>query len=132
MKDFEIFELGDIQLQSKRTIRSAKLAYKTFGTLNAAKDNVILYPTSFAASHDDTAWLVGPGRALAAITADTIIMPCSSDLYFPPEDAAYEAERIARAELRILNSPWGHVAGEGLNDADTAFIEQAIRDLLAR
>lgn len=333
----DIFELGDITLQSRRTIRQAKLAYKTFGTLNAAKDNAIIYPTSFAASHDDTAWLVGPGRALdpakyfiivpdmfgngfssspsntpsptgdarfphvtihdnvqqqhrlvsehfgitklhmaigwslggaqafewaaacpdrverlftfqsaartsrhfhlffdsvraaieldadfhggfyvnpphrglrvaariyaawgfsqgffrhkldetalgyasledflvdfwegwflkrdannllahiwtgqqadisanlryggdldkalAAITADTIIMPCSSDLYFPPADAAYEAERIARAELRILSSPWGHVAGEGLNDADTVFIEQAIRDLLAR
>jgi homoserine O-acetyltransferase/O-succinyltransferase len=333
----DIFELGDITLQSRRTIAQAKLAYKTFGTLNAAKYNAIIYPTSFAASHDDTAWLVGPGRALdpekyfiivpdmfgnglssspsntpspssesrfpnvtihdnvqqqyrlvtehfgikklhmaigwslggaqafewaaafpdmverlftfqsaartsrhfhlffdsvraaiqldadfrngfyekqphnglrvaariyaawgfsqgffrqrldqtvlgypsledflvdfwegwflkrdannllahlwtgqhadisanprfegdldkalAAITADTIIMPCSSDLYFPPEDAAYEAARINRAELRILNSAWGHVAGEGLNDADTAFIEQAIRDLLAR
>lgn len=43
--------------------------------------------------------------ALAAITADTIIMPSSSDLYFPPEDAAQEAARIAKAELRILQTP---------------------------
>jgi homoserine O-acetyltransferase len=70
--------------------------------------------------------------ALAAITADTIIMPSSSDLYFPPEDAAQEAARIAKAELRILQTPWGHVAGEGLNDADTIVIEQAITELLGR
>lgn len=332
-----IFELGDIQLQSKRCIRQAKLSYKTFGTLNAAKDNVIVYPTSFAATHDETAWLIGSGRALdsdkyfiivpdafgnglssspsnvtapcngnrfphvtihdnvvqqhrlltekfgiekihlaigwslggaqafewaaafplmverlftfqsaakasnhfylffdsvraaieldadfrqgfyteqphralrvaariyaawgfsqsffrenlhetalgyasledflidfwegwflkrdannllaqlwtgqhanisansryggdikkalQAIKADTIIMPSSSDLYFPVEDAVEEARHIERAELRILHSSWGHVAGEGLNEADTQFIEQAISDLLAR
>jgi homoserine O-acetyltransferase len=334
---YDRLELGDIVLQSGRIIPNAKLAYKTYGTLNPAKDNVIVYPTSFAATHCDAEWLIGPGRALdstryfiivpnlfgnglssspsntaapngsarfpditlhdcvkqqhrlltevfniktirlaigwslggaqafewataypamverlftfqsaartsrhfrlffesvraaieldtefrqgfyasppqhglrvaariyaawgfsqaffrhrldqralgyaaledflvdfwvawflkrdandllahlwtgihadisandtyhgdldtalAAITADTIIMPCSSDLYFPPEDAAQEAERIAKAELRILQSPWGHVAGEGLNDADTLVIEQAITDLLGR
>lgn len=333
----EVLELGDIVLQSGRTVRNARLVYKTYGTLNAAKDNVIVYPTSFAASHGDAEWLIGPGRALdceryfiivpnlfgnglssspsntpyphsgarfppftvhdavkqqyrlltevfsiqtirlaigwsmggaqafewaaayptmverlftfqsaartarhfrlffesvraaieldpdfrqgfysnppqrglrvaariyaawgfsqaffrhrldkdvlgyasledflvdfwegwflkrdandllshlwtgihadisandkyhgdldkalAAITADTIIMPSSSDLYFPPDDAAQEAARIARAELRILQSAWGHVAGEGLNDADTRVIEQAITDLLGR
>lgn len=334
---YEIFELGDIQLQSKRLIRDAKLAYKTYGTLNDAKDNVIIYPTSFAATHDDAAWLIGPERALdpdkyfiivpdmfgnglssspsntpspagagsfprvtihdnvkqqhrlltehfgiktiqlaigwslggaqafewasafpemikrlftfqsaarasrhfylffdsvraaieldanfvrgfyndqpqrglrvaariyaawgfsqaffrerldeqalgyaslddflidfwegwflkrdannilshlwtgqhadisanetyhgdldkalAAIKADTIIMPSSSDLYFPVEDASREASHIPRAEMRVLETAWGHVAGEGMNDADTAVIEQAIADLLRR
>lgn len=334
---YDIFELGDIQLQSKRCIRDAKLAYKTYGTLAPAKDNVILYPTSFAATHDDAAWLIGPGRALdcdkyfiivpdmfgnslssspsntpapagasrfptvtihdnvkqqhrllterfgietihlaigwslggaqafewaaafpdmvkrlfafqsaartsrhfylffesvraaieldasfkkgfytkpphrglrvaariyaawgfsqaffrqrldekalgyaslddflidfwegwflkrdandilshlwtgqhadisanekylgdlnkalAAIRADTIIMPASSDLYFPVDDAVREASQISKAELRVLESVWGHVAGEGMNDDDTAVIERAITDLLSR
>lgn len=333
----EIFELGDIQLQSKRCIRQAKLSYKTFGVLNAAKDNVIIYPTSFAATHDDAAWLIGSGRALdpekyfivvpdtfgnglssspsntlaphngnrfprvtihdnvvqqhrllteefgiekirlavgwslggaqafewasafpdmverlftfqsaartsrhfylffdsvraaieldadfrdgfytaqphrglrvaariyaawgfsqaffrerldesalgyaslddflvdfwegwflmrdannvlaqlwtgqhadisansryggniekalGAIKADTIIMPSSSDLYFSVDDAAEEARLISRAELRILDTYWGHVAGEGLNDDDTKQIEQAMIELLER
>lgn len=333
----EIFDLGNVHLQSKRCIRNARLSYKTYGTLNAARDNVIVYPTSFAATHDDASWLIGAGRALdpekyfivvldafgnglssspsntpaphdgnrfphvtihdnvvqqrrllidkfgidrirlaigwslggaqafewasafpakverllafqsaartsrhfylffdsvraaieldpdflegfyrqqpqrglrvaariyaawgfspaffrerldesalgyasiddflvdfwegwflkrdannllaqlwtgqhadiganplyggdldkalSAITADTIVMPSSSDLYFPVEDAAAEARRISRAELRVLESAWGHVAGEGLNDVDTKFIEQAIADLLAR
>ena len=71
-------------------------------------------------------------KALAAIKADTIIMPSSSDLYFTVEDATNEASKIDGAELRILKSHWGHVAGEGLNDDDTRVIEQAIADLLAR
>lgn len=334
---YEIFELGDVQLQSKRFIRNAKLAYKTYGVLNDTKDNVIIYPTSFAATHEDAAWLIGPGRALdsdkyfiivpdmfgnglssspsntpspagagnfprvtihdnvrqqyrlltekfgvetielavgwslggaqafewassfpkmvkrlftfqsaartsrhfqlffdsvraaieldasfnkgfykeqpqnglrvaariyaawgfsqaffrqrldeqalgyasledflidfwegwflkrdannilshlwtgqnadisanetyhgdlnralATICADTIIMPSSTDLYFPAEDAAREASQIPKAELRILDSAWGHVAGEGMNDADTAIIEHAIAELLNR
>ncbi|WP_411379749.1 alpha/beta fold hydrolase [Pseudomonas sp. MPB26] len=334
---YEVFELGDIQLQSGRRLREARLAYKTYGRLNDAKNNVIVYPTSFAATHEDAAWLIGPGRALdsekyfiivpnafgnglssspsntappqngnrfphvtihdnvvqqhrlvtelfgiqkirmatgwslggtqafewacafpdmverlftfqsaartsrhlyvffdsvraaieldadfregfytlppqrglrvaarvyaalglsqaffrdrldetalgyasiedflidfwegwflkrdandiiaqlwsgqhadisanaryqgdvskalASITADTLMMPASSDLYFPVRDAEYEVSRIPKAELRILESVWGHVAGEGLNDADTRVIEQAMIGLLAR
>ena len=71
-------------------------------------------------------------KALGAIKADTIIMPSSSDLYFTVEDAAREASQVPNAEFRILESHWGHVAGEGLNDADTVFIESAINDLLRR
>src|SRR5688572_10229904 len=59
-----VFALGDFPLQSGSTLRQAKLAYKTHGQLNAAKSNVILYPTSFAAQHGDIEWLIGPGRAL--------------------------------------------------------------------
>ncbi|MBC3437735.1 alpha/beta fold hydrolase [Pseudomonas sp. BW16M2] len=333
----EIFDLGDITLQSGATLTRARLAYKTFGTLSPARDNVIVYPTSFAATHDDATWLIGPGRALdprkyfiivpdafanglssspsntpapqhgrkfpaltlhdnvlqqrrllserfgvervrlavgwslggaqafewaatfpdsverlfafqsaartsrhfhvffdsvrmaieldpafrqgaytqpperglraaarvyaawgfsqaffrrhldqtalgyssleaflvefweawflardandiiaqlrsgqgadisansryhgdfakalAAIKADTLLMPSSSDLYFPVADAELEARGIPNAELRVLQTDWGHVAGEGLNQTDTRAIEQAITDLLGR
>ena len=33
--DYEIFDLGDIKLLSGEVLESAKLAYKTYGTLNA-------------------------------------------------------------------------------------------------
>src|SRR6201991_4848339 len=64
MSDYEIFELGDVVLQSKATLRGAKLAYKTFGTLNASKDNAIVYPTWYSAQHMDNEWLIGEGMAL--------------------------------------------------------------------
>ena len=33
--DYEVFKLGDVKLLSGVILRSAKLAYKTYGTLNA-------------------------------------------------------------------------------------------------
>jgi hypothetical protein len=35
--DYQVFEAGDVVLQSGATIRNCKLAYKTFGQLNARK-----------------------------------------------------------------------------------------------
>jgi homoserine O-acetyltransferase len=64
MADYEIFELGDIVLQCKQTLRNAKLAYKTYGTLNAAKDNVIVYPTWYSGQHYENEWLIGNDMAL--------------------------------------------------------------------
>ena len=62
--DYEIFDCGDVQFQRGATIRDCKLAYKTFGTLNANKDNVIVYPTWYSGQHYDNEWLVGEGMAL--------------------------------------------------------------------
>jgi homoserine O-acetyltransferase/O-succinyltransferase len=62
--DYEIFELGNLKLQSGATIRDCHLAYKTFGTLNGAKDNAIVYPTWYSGQHYDNEWLVGDGMAL--------------------------------------------------------------------
>jgi len=64
MTDYQIFEAGDVALQSGLTYRKAKLAYKTYGTLNAAKSNVIVYPTSYGAQHSDTEWMIGTDKAL--------------------------------------------------------------------
>jgi homoserine O-acetyltransferase len=62
--DYEVYNLGDVALQSGATIRGCVLAYKTFGTLNAAKDNVIVYPTWYSGQHDANEWLIGAGMAL--------------------------------------------------------------------
>lgn len=62
--DHDIFELGDVALQRGATLRGAKLAYKTYGTLNAQKSNAIVYPTWYSGQHYDNEWLIGPGMAL--------------------------------------------------------------------
>ncbi|MFL5254769.1 MAG: alpha/beta fold hydrolase [Rhodopila sp.] len=62
--DYEILELGNVALQGGATIRNCRLAYKTYGTLNAAKDNVIVYPTWYSGQHYENEWLVGDGMAL--------------------------------------------------------------------
>ena len=64
MPDYEIFALGDVVLQSGATLRDARLAYKTYGTLSAARDNVIVYPTWYSGQHTENEWLIGAGKAL--------------------------------------------------------------------
>jgi homoserine O-acetyltransferase/O-succinyltransferase len=58
------FELSDLMLQSGARIPSARLSWKAYGTLAAARDNVIIYPTSFGAQHPDLEWLIGPDKIL--------------------------------------------------------------------
>ena len=62
--DYEIFDLGDVTLQSGVTLPNAFLAYKTYGTLNEKKDNVIVYPTALGDQHVQNEWLIGTGMAL--------------------------------------------------------------------
>ena len=38
--DYQIYDLGNLALQRGATIRDCKLAYKTFGQLNAALDEM--------------------------------------------------------------------------------------------
>ena len=64
MTDYEIFNLGNLRLQSDATLRGAKLAYKTYGTLNAAKDNAIVFPTFFGGQHYQNEAIIGTGQAL--------------------------------------------------------------------
>ena len=45
MTDGDIFELGDVRLQSGTTLHRARLAYKTHGRLDASATNAILVPT---------------------------------------------------------------------------------------
>jgi len=59
-----VFDLGDLPVERGGTIREARLAWQTHGTLNAARDNVIVYPCSYTATHDDLSWLVGPDLVL--------------------------------------------------------------------
>ena len=72
------------------------------------------------------------GEALAGIKAKAIVMPGRTDLYFPPEDNELEVVQMPNAELRPIESIWGHLAGgPGFNPSDSKFVDDAIRELLA-
>lgn len=62
---FETFELGDLDLEEGGRLRGGKLAYATFGKLNAAKDNAVLMPTWYSGTSKHLEQIyIGPGRAL--------------------------------------------------------------------
>lgn len=62
---YELHDIGDFALEEGGTIRGCKLAYTTFGQLNAAKDNAILITTWYSGTSKIMEQVyVGQGRAL--------------------------------------------------------------------
>ncbi len=61
-------------------------------------------------------------------------MPAEKDLYFPPEDNAFEVRHMPNAELRVIPGVWGRFAGGGVdaNQTDTRLIDDALKELLAQ
>lgn len=69
--------------------------------------------------------------ALGAIKARTVVMPGRTDLYFPPEDSAIEVDLIDNAELRVIESDWGHCcASPGREAATMDLLENTFAELL--
>ena len=62
--DFHTYELGDLKLLSGEILLSAKLAYKTYGSLNADKNNVIILPTFYTGTHKRNEGFFGANRAI--------------------------------------------------------------------
>ena len=70
-------------------------------------------------------------EALKRIKAKAILMPCSHDLYFPPEDNEFEVKHMQNAELRKFDSIWGHCVANPGNDKNfEVALDNAINDLL--
>ena len=68
--------------------------------------------------------------ALGAIRARAFVMPSRTDLYFPPEDNELEVAQMTNAELRVIPSIWGHMAGGGGNADDRAWVSRQLDELL--
>lgn len=76
--------------------------------------------------------LSAPER-LASISAEAVVMPSSSDMYFTLEEAALETALLPHARLEPITSAFGHAAGRpGLLPEVTAQIGRASRELLER
>ncbi len=59
-----LFELGDMPAEKGGVIRNARLGWESHGRLNEARDNLVIYPSSYGAQHADMAWLIGPDKIL--------------------------------------------------------------------
>ena len=59
-----VLSLGDLEVERGGVISDARLVWQSHGTLNASRDNVIVYPCSYTATHEDLAWLIGPDGVL--------------------------------------------------------------------
>ena len=65
MSNHRIFEATNFQTQRGGVLPEARLAYRTLGTLNAARSNAVLVPSWYSGTnHDVETFMVGEGRAL--------------------------------------------------------------------
>jgi homoserine O-acetyltransferase len=114
----EIFELGDFRLTTGVILPNAKLAYKTHGTLNAAKDNAILFPNFLGGAPEALEVWIGEGRPLDPSKYFIILpnhfglTPSSSPSNTPPpfDRGAFPAVYIADdviAQQRLLTEVFG-------------------------
>jgi homoserine O-acetyltransferase len=107
------FELGDLAVERGGVIGDAKLVWQSHGTLNAARNNVIVYPCSYTASHEDLSWLIGPDGVLDP-TKWFIVIPdmfangfsssAADDLQYP---AVVTMADNVRAQYRLLTEQFG-------------------------
>lgn len=56
--------IRDFTLQSGVTVPELQLSYETYGEINAARDNLVVFPTYFTGRQGSNAPYFGPGRAL--------------------------------------------------------------------
>jgi homoserine O-acetyltransferase len=62
--DNEIFELGEFRFDSGVTLPDTRLSYVTHGTLNEARNNVVVLPSWYSGDHHGYQFLIGPDKAL--------------------------------------------------------------------
>ncbi|KDQ57462.1 hypothetical protein JAAARDRAFT_58074 [Jaapia argillacea MUCL 33604] len=70
-------------------------------------------------------------KCLGKIKAKGLIMPCKTDLYFPPEDGEFEVSCMPNtATLFVIPSVWGHMAGGASNVKDDDLIQSEVTKFL--
>jgi len=69
-------------------------------------------------------------KALRSIRIPVLYMPSETDLYFPVEDARYEAQFISNVTFAPISSLWGHPAGAAASPADGRFLNEHITRFL--
>ena len=62
--DHHEFVIEQFRTESGVTLPRARVSYGTYGHLNAARDNAVLLPSHYMATHHGYEWLIGPGKAL--------------------------------------------------------------------
>lgn len=108
-----VFELGDLPLHRGGTLPGARIVWRAHGTLSPARDNVVLYPTSYGGQHPDLEWLVGPEGILDP-TRWFVVMPnmfgnglSSSPSNCAPWPALVTAWDNVAAQRRLLREVFG-------------------------
>ncbi|KAJ5318168.1 hypothetical protein PENANT_c052G09487 [Penicillium antarcticum] len=70
-------------------------------------------------------------QALGNLRPRVLVMPCQTDQYFKWEASEKEVLFMENAELAVIPSIWGHLAGSGCNPVDTQWMDDRIAGFLS-
>ena len=108
-----VFALGDMPLSAGGVLRGATLSWHSHGTLSPARDNVVVYPTSYSAQAPELQWLLGPDGILDP-TRWFVVQPdmfgnglSSSPSNDPEYPALVTSWDNVRAQSRLLTEHFG-------------------------
>ena len=119
--ELKIAELGKCELASGKVILDCRIGYRTYGTLDAAKDNAVIMPTWLNGRSEDLSPLFGPvptakrlvdtsrffGIAFDAFGDGISSSPSNSRQQAATNFPEFNLEDIARAQYRVVTEVLG-------------------------
>jgi homoserine O-acetyltransferase/O-succinyltransferase len=108
-QELKIASLGDLKLQSGEILKDCRIGYRTFGHLNAARNNAVLFPSWFSGKSEDLQAYVGADKMLAPekdfiILVDALADGVSSS---PSNSPAQSKAKFPRVTIRdMVNSEY--------------------------
>jgi homoserine O-acetyltransferase len=93
--------LGDLKLRSGAVIHDFRLGYRTFGQLNAAKSNAVLWPTWLGGKTQELVQFIGPDRVVDSTKYFVVLVDAIGDgVSTSPSNSKTQA-RLAFPEFTI-------------------------------
>ena len=113
----KIAAIGNFSLENGQVIKDCKIAYRTFGKLNADSTNVILYPTWFGGTTAHLANVSAPGKivdstkyfviALAALGNGESSSPSNSKLQPDEKFPEFNIRDMVHSQYKALKAVFG-------------------------
>lgn len=113
----QLFQEGDLKLESGEVIKDFAISYVTHGKLNAKKNNAIIMTSSIAGNHHRIDFLIGPGKALDTdkyfiIATDAIgngltTSPSNSKTQHGTKFPHFTIRDMVRSQYRLVTEHFG-------------------------
>jgi homoserine O-acetyltransferase/O-succinyltransferase len=93
--------LGDLKLRSGAVIKDFHLGYRTFGQLNAAKSNAILWPSWLGGKTQDLVEFIGPDKVVDSTKYFVVLVDAIGDGVSTSPSNSQTQARLAFPEFTI-------------------------------
>ncbi len=104
---FETHFLSSFETLNGHVFNNVPIAFKTFGTLNSDKSNVIIYPTWYSGFISDNEWLIGENMALNPSKYFIIIIAMiNNSQSFSSENNPITVYDNVMAQYRLIKEKW--------------------------